>query len=208
MLFSFPSRYLFAIGFEKYLRLDVDATHLPARITTHGTRGHSSRCFHSYSYRAITFFGRSFQIVLIGVLSVGRSPYTTSLFPYRKKIRFALYRFPSPLLTVSRLISFPSGTKMFQFPEFPLLSECLTTGSPIRRFSDQGLLAPPRDISQLGTSFIGSQTEPSPRQFHRLHNPFCSLFNFDRSHRLFLTSYPSLMISCSQGAFKRAYHTY
>ena len=34
-------------------------------------------------------------------------------------IRFRLCRFRSPLLTESRLISFPGGTKMFQFPPFP-----------------------------------------------------------------------------------------
>ena len=168
LLFSFPSRYLYAIGLEKYLRLDVDATHLPARITTHGTPELLPRNLYTYSYRTITFFGWPFQAILIRILDVGKSPYTTT-FPFlQKKIRFALYRFRSPLLTVSQLISFPSGTKMFQFPEFPLLSECLTTGSPIRTFSDQGLLAPPQDISQLGTSFIGSQTKPSPRQFSQI----------------------------------------
>ena len=143
--------------------MDIDATHLPARITTHGTPEHISRILYHCFYRAITFYGRSFQIFQILVLGIGKSPYTTTLFPCRKEIRFALYRFRSPLLTVSQLISFPPGTKMFQFPGFPLLSECLMAGSPIRTFSDQGPLAPPRDISQLGTSFLGSQTEPSPR---------------------------------------------
>jgi hypothetical protein len=31
-----------------------------------------------------------------------------------------LFRFRSPLLTESRLISFPPGTEMFQFPGFAL----------------------------------------------------------------------------------------
>ena len=31
---------------------------------------------------------------------------------------FGLIRFRSPLLTESLLLSFPSGTEMFQFPEF------------------------------------------------------------------------------------------
>jgi hypothetical protein len=31
---------------------------------------------------------------------------------------FRLFRFRSPLLTESRLISFPAGTEMFQFPAF------------------------------------------------------------------------------------------
>ena len=33
--------------------------------------------------------------------------------------RFGLYPFRSPLLRVSRLLSFPRGTEMFQFPRFP-----------------------------------------------------------------------------------------
>ena len=35
------------------------------------------------------------------------------------KIRFVLYRFHSPLLAVSRLISFPLPTEMLQFRRFP-----------------------------------------------------------------------------------------
>ena len=38
-------------------------------------------------------------------------------------IRFALYRFRSPLLTVSLVISFPAGTRMFRSPAFPFLTE-------------------------------------------------------------------------------------
>ena len=44
------------------------------------------------------------------------------VFP--RGIRFALCRFRSPLITASRLISFPAGTKMFQFPACPFLTEC------------------------------------------------------------------------------------
>ncbi len=40
-----------------------------------------------------------------------------------QKIRFALFCFRSLLLTESQLISFPAGTKTFQFPAFLLLSE-------------------------------------------------------------------------------------
>ena len=35
-------------------------------------------------------------------------------------IRFVLFRFHSPLLTESRLISFPPPTKMLQFGGFPI----------------------------------------------------------------------------------------
>jgi hypothetical protein len=36
--------------------------------------------------------------------------------------RFGLFRFRSPLLTESLLISFPPGTEMFQFPGFASLA--------------------------------------------------------------------------------------
>lgn len=44
----------------------------------------------------------------------------TSPGPRRPGVQFALCRFRSPLLTASLLLSFPAGTKMFQFPAFPL----------------------------------------------------------------------------------------
>ena len=68
-------------------------------------------------------------------------------------------RFRSPLLTESRLISFPPGTEMFQFPGFapnglciqPLVtpSGCpVTPGFPIRRSPDQSLFdSSPRHIA-------------------------------------------------------------
>ena len=45
------------------------------------------------------------------------------MFPYG--IQFALCRVLSPVLTASLLISFPVGTKMLQFPTFPILTDRL-----------------------------------------------------------------------------------
>ena len=50
-----------------------------------------------------------------------------------------LFRVRSPLLTESRLISFPSGTEMFQFPEFASLRLCIQ-----RRMSLAGRVSPLR----------------------------------------------------------------
>ncbi len=41
----------------------------------------------------------------------------------RCRIQFVLRSFRSTLLRASRLVSFPAGTKMLQFPAFPFLSE-------------------------------------------------------------------------------------
>ena len=57
------------------------------------------------AYRTVTFCGRPFQSIW---LSSRR----------RMARSHGLIRFRSPLLTESRLISFPPGTEMFQFPGF------------------------------------------------------------------------------------------
>ena len=54
---------------------------------------------------------------------IGRGPATPHPPYLSAGVRFALCRFPSPVLTASLLVSFPAGTKMFQFPAFPLLTE-------------------------------------------------------------------------------------
>lgn len=48
-----------------------------------------------------------------------RSPHSTSPGAYRRRIRFDLFRFRSPLLAESLLFSFPPVTKMFYFTGFP-----------------------------------------------------------------------------------------
>ena len=55
----------------------------------------------TFAYGAVTRYGRSFQSVLL-VEHEGTG----------------LVRVRSPLLTESRLMSFPPGTEMFQFPGF------------------------------------------------------------------------------------------
>ena len=74
-----------------------------------------------------------------------------------------LVRVRSPLLTESRLMSFPPGTEMFQFPGFASHAYGFSVrypiagvGCPIRRSSDQSLLAAPQGLSQRATSFIAS----------------------------------------------------
>ena len=44
-------------------------------------------------------------------------------FVFQQRIQFALSCFQSLLLTTSLLISFPLGTKTFQFPRFPILTD-------------------------------------------------------------------------------------
>jgi hypothetical protein len=55
---------------------------------------------------------------------------------------FRLIPVRSPLLGESLLISFPQGTKMFQFPWFPLLGLCVQPRVPkfcLGRLSNSGI---------------------------------------------------------------------
>jgi hypothetical protein len=78
---------------------------------------------------------------------------------------FGLFRFRSPLLTESRLLSLPVGTEMFHFPTFPPHALCVqawVTGHDSCRVSPFGhprikvRSTTPRGLSQSPTSFIGS----------------------------------------------------
>ena len=91
----------------------------------------------------------------------------------------------------SLLFSFPTGTKMFQFPA---LASCYArchsfrmTGCPIRKSSDQRLFAPARSLSQLITSFIASESQGIR------HAPLLTFFQTDCSE-----NYPLLKWEISE----------
>ena len=75
-----------------------------------------------------------------------------------------LFPVRSPLLRESRLISFPAGTEMFQFPAFAsrnLWIQSRDTGlrqwvSPFGYLRVERLLTAIRSFSQFPTSFIGT----------------------------------------------------
>ena len=105
--------------------------------------------------------------------------------------RFGLFPVRSPLLGESLLFSFPTGTKMYQFPA---LASCYArchsfrmTGCPIRKSSDQRLFAPSRSLSQLITSFIASESQGIR------HAPLLTFFQTDCSE-----NYPLLKWEISE----------
>ena len=78
----------------------------------------------SFFYRTFTFFGSPSQTILLPSISRFRSPLPSIC----KQLEFRLFLFRSPLLQESSFLSFPVGTKMFQFPTFPsytLLYSCM-----------------------------------------------------------------------------------
>ena len=98
VLFTFPSRYLFAIGHQGVFRLGGWSPHLQTGFhVSRLTQGPipRSRIRGCHPLRP-AFPDRSAE-----------PSYTTGLF-----------RFRSPLLAESLLMSFPPGTEMFQFPGF------------------------------------------------------------------------------------------
>jgi hypothetical protein len=82
--------------------------------------------------------------------------------------RFRLIPFRSPLLRESRLLFFPPGTEMFQFPGFPPRALCIQARvtphdgcrvSPFGHPRIKALSAAPRGFSQPDTSFIGARRQ-------------------------------------------------
>ena len=89
------------------------------------------------TYRTVTFCGCPFQSIQLSSRQ-------------RMAQSHGLIRFRSPLLTESRLISFPPGTEMYQFSGFAPNGLCIqppvtpsgcpvTPGCPIRTSSDQSM---------------------------------------------------------------------
>ena len=70
-----------------------------------------------FTYGAVTLSGGAFQLPS----AVRRESPMPALQPRPNESgRFGLFPLRSPLLRESRLISFPSGTEMFHFPELAL----------------------------------------------------------------------------------------
>ena len=122
VLFSFHSRYYCAIGLETYLELEMNVSLLHARYPTHVTLGTSKIFFSDCSYGTITLYGPAFQQISDCSIKKYPSPQHHISTPFLERIQFALCRFRSPLLTASRLISFPAVTRMFRSTAFPAIT--------------------------------------------------------------------------------------
>jgi hypothetical protein len=129
-----------------------------------------------FAYGTVTRCGPAFQPVrltrnFVTSRPAGRRIQTSPTTPMRQRLPpitshgFGLFPFRSPLLRESRFLSFPPGTKMFQFPGLPLPALCIQAGvrahyhawvSPFGNPRINGWSAPSRGLSQPPTSFIGS----------------------------------------------------
>jgi hypothetical protein len=176
VLFTFPSRYLSAIGHQGVFRLRRWSSRIrtgflgprttwehPREIAPFRLRGSHPLCRAFQCPSTMTQFSNS----LPGRQSGLKGPSTpiAQRLPAITRDRFSLFRFRSPLLTESRLLSLPVGTEMFHFPTFPPHALCVqawVTGHVSSRVSPFGnprinaRLSATRGLSQTPTSFIGS----------------------------------------------------
>ena len=129
-----------------------------------------------FTYGTLTLCGATFQSLRLTIGFVtsrpaGRRIKTDPTTPIRQRLPsitsagFGLFPFRSPLLRESRFLSFPPGTKMFQFPGLPPHALCIQAWvrahyhaqvSPFGHPGIKGWSAPNPGLSQPPTSFIGS----------------------------------------------------
>jgi hypothetical protein len=108
VLFTFPSRYCFTIGHQVVFSLGGWSPQLPTRfLVPRGTldTGLPSHISHTGLLPSMVC---TFQCLILLYAQVSRAGPNPS--PEIIPGRFGLFRFRSPLLTESRLISFPAGT--------------------------------------------------------------------------------------------------
>lgn len=134
--------------------------------------GYSPRCVRHFGYGAGTHSGRPFKtvhlyrrITFTARQNSTESPTTPNMqrLPAITHAGFSLFRFRSPLLTESRLLSLPVGTEMFHFPTFPLPALYIQAGVTGSARRPAGF--PHSDI-------LGSQCAyPLPEAYRRLLRP-------------------------------------
>ena len=117
-----------------------------------------------YAYRAITLYGRPFQVISASQTKIRSSP--TTLHSHIVSYAGSVWTFP---LSLAATKGIPFG--FFSSPYLdasvrevpPPQRECRknTAGGPIRASPDRRLHAPTRSLSQLATPFFGAQAKPS-----------------------------------------------
>ena len=131
VLFTFPSRYLSAIGHQGVFRLSGWSRQIHTEFHGLGATWETrpgdgmfsctglspSTATPSRGLPLTTLFSHSLHPRQ--KIRNGPTTPTTQRLPAITCNRFSLIRFRSPLLTESRLFSLPVGTEMFHFPTFP-----------------------------------------------------------------------------------------
>ena len=138
VLFTFPSRYWFTIGLQVVFSLGRWSSRIPTGFLV-------SRCTQvplsvrlDFAYGAITLSGQPSQVAQLSArcpmlpLPEQLNGPTTRCVQRRQACIRIVWAVPRSLATtsgISRLISFPEGTEMFQFPSFATPSLCIQPGA-------------------------------------------------------------------------------
>src|SRR6476660_2352382 len=136
VLFTFPSRYLSAIGHQGVFRLSgwsrqIHTEFQGFRVTRDYIEEPLPYVYGGITRSAGTFQSASTSTMVSYSLSVRQYRPNGPTTPHRQRLpaitptRFSLFRFRSPLLTESLLFSLPVGTEMFHFPTFPPNALCV-----------------------------------------------------------------------------------
>src|SRR3954462_13641280 len=177
VLFTFPSRYLSAIGHQGVFRLSGWSRRIHTEFHGLGATWETRPGDAAFSCTGLSPSAATPSRGLPLTTTLSHSPPArqhgqngpTTPFPQPLPgitwKRFSLLRFRSPLLTESRLFSLPVGTEMFHFPTFPPHALCVQARvtphdwcgvPPFGHPRINARLTAPRGLSQPPTSFIGS----------------------------------------------------
>jgi hypothetical protein len=177
VLFTFPSRYLSAIGHQGVFRLSGWSRQIHTEFHGLGATWETRPGDAAFSCTGLSPSTATPSRGLPLTHAFSHSPLdrqiqldgpttpTTQRLPAITCNRFSLIRFRSPLLTESRLFSLPVGTEMFHFPTFPPHALCVQARvtphdwcgvPPFGNPRINARLTAPRGLSQPPTSFIGS----------------------------------------------------
>lgn len=176
VLFTFPSRYLSAIGHQGVFRLNGWSRQIHTEFQGFRVTWDTTQQNWPYTYGAITLYGATFQWTSTSTSfsyclthrqmdPSGPTTPTAQPLPGITRNGFSLIRFRSPLLSESLLFSLPTGTEMFHFPAFPphaLYIQARVTRHdscwvpPFGHPRITARLPTPQGLSQAPTSFIGS----------------------------------------------------
>ena len=161
MLFTFPSRYLFAIGLSGVFSLTRWSWQFQTGfLVPRHTQG-TAKDNIAYVYRTVTSFGRLFQ-------NHSTSKYFSISQPYNPGSAETkpVWAIPISLATTLGItfVFFSCGyldvsVPHVCLPDYPEISTLRQMGCPIRVSADRFVFANPRSFSQLVTPFFASESQ-------------------------------------------------
>jgi hypothetical protein len=131
------------------------------RISVPGSTQEPNRRSTIFAYGTVTLFGRLSHTFLLIIDFV--TPYGRALQPHPAS--WMVWADPRSLATTRGIISFPLGTKMFQFPRLPSPGLCVQPGDAV------GL---PQQVSLFGYPRINACTR-LPEAFRSVPRPSSAL---------------------------------